>query len=128
MDQSQTIKNLIKYLSLEKKQAIVTCLALVAAADNDISDKENAEAIAQARAILDLSPDEFNKSKMRPQELRRILDDMSGEELVILGLLMGRVAESDGKIDNRELDLIRTILKAAKLNPNLIENIISKIK
>lgn len=127
MDKKQELLNFIKYLSLEKKRAIVTCLALIAAADNDISDNENEEVIFQVRTILDLSPEEFNKGMLEPLDLRRILEDMNGKELSILGLLMGRVAKSDGKIDNRELDSIRTILKSAQLNPNLIEEIISKI-
>ena len=41
---------------------------------------------------------------------------------------MGRVAGSDGHLDSREVNSIRTILKVAKLNPKLIETIVDTIE
>jgi hypothetical protein len=53
---------------------------------------------------------------------------MSSEELAILGILMGRIAGSDGRIDRREIDSIKSILKIARLNPEIIQAIIDNIE
>jgi uncharacterized tellurite resistance protein B-like protein len=118
----------VKYLSLDKRHAILTCLALIVKADEEITEKENEEIIFQVMHILDMSPNEIRKGMMSPSELRGVLDTMSGDELGIMGLLMGRVAGSDGKIDNREVNSIKSILKVARLNPEHIQVIIDAIK
>lgn len=118
----------VKYLPIEKRHAMLTCLALIVNADGDISDKENEEVLFQIQHILDLSPSELKKGMIKPSELGKVLDTMSGNELGMLGLLMGRVAGSDGKLDNREINSIRSILKIARLNPLLVEAIVDSIK
>ncbi len=118
----------VKYLSLDKRHAILTCLALIVKADEEITEKENEEIIFQVMHILDMSPNEIRKGMMSPSELRGVLDTMSGDELGIMGLLMGRVAGSDGKIDAREINSIESILKVARLNPDHIKVIINAIK
>ena len=118
----------VKNLPLEKKHAMLTCLGLIVNADNDVTEKENKEVVFQVMHILDLSPSEIKKGMLKPSELGRILDSMTGDELAMLGMLMGRVAGSDGHLDSREVNSIRTILKIAKLNPKLIEAIVDTIE
>jgi len=118
----------VKYLSLEKRHAMLTCLALIVNADDDVSEKENEEVIFQVQHILDLSPAEIKKGKLNPYDLGRILNAMSGDELAMLGILMGRVAGSDGKLDRREVNSIQSLLKVAKLDPELIEAIVRNIE
>jgi tellurite resistance protein len=107
---------------------MLTCLALIVKADENITDKENEEVLFQIQHILDLSPEEIKKGMMKPADWKRVLDSMSSEELAILGILMGRIAGSDGRIDHREIDSIKSILKIARLNPEIIQAIIDNIE
>ena len=118
----------VKYLPIQKRHAMLTCLALIVNADEDVTDKESEEVIFQVQHILDLSPAELKKGMLKPSDFGRILDSMSNDELAILGILMGRVAGSDGKLDRREVNSIRSILKIARLDPELIEAIVSRIE
>jgi uncharacterized tellurite resistance protein B-like protein len=118
----------VKYLPAQKRHAMLTCLALIVKADEDINDKENEEVLFQIQHILDLSPEEIKKGMMKPADWKRVLDSMSSDELAILGILMGRIAGSDGRIDHREINSIKSILKIARLNPEIIQAIIDNIE
>ncbi len=124
---SKLLEN-IKSLSLEKRKAMFTCLFLIANADDDTSEEEKQELVFQGMHILTIPISELKNGGLNPNDLKRVLDEMSGEELFGLGLLMGSVAKSDGKLDKREINTIKSILRIAKLKPDLIDIVVSAIE
>jgi hypothetical protein len=118
----------VKTLSLDKRHAMLTCLSIVAGADDNKSNSELNEIFVQNELIIGLSKNDLKRGALSPKQLAKVLNTMTGEELSVLGMMMGRVAKSDGVVDEKELEWIYTLLKVGNLNVDTIAMILLGIK
>ncbi len=115
----------VKNYSTQKKRAILWCLKLVAQADGNVTDSELVEIMNQNLHVLNLTNSEIESmGKLKPEEFVKTLNSMTQDELFILGFMMGRVANSDGKVHETEIEWIYKLLKAGNLNFETITGIL----
>lgn len=126
------IKNL-KFIDKSKKKAFLFCLTLVARADGVITDEENSGVFIAALNFLKLEEKEALKiinSKLSKKEAGNYVDALnksSSEELTLLGILMGIIANIDGEIDKEEIETIKSLLTIGGLNESIITVIIKSL-
>ena len=115
----------VKNYSSQKKRAIIWCLKLVAQADGNVSDSELIEIMNQNIHVINLTNSEVESiGKLNPEEFVKTLNSMTQDELFMLGFMMGRVANSDGKVHETEIEWIYKLLKTGNLNMETIAGIL----
>ena len=118
----------VKNLPLLKRQAMLACLVLISKVDGNQTDLELREIHVHNQMILGLSSTQIKNSELKPKDLAKVLNQMSEEELIVLGILMGKVAQSDGIIDDKELEWIHNFLKIGNLHVGAIAMVLLGVK
>jgi hypothetical protein len=78
--------------------------------------------------ILGLSDEQIKTRELNPLEVSKVLNKMNQEELMILGVLMGKVAQSDGIMDEKEIEWIYRFLKIGNLDIGAIAMVLIGVK
>jgi len=118
----------VKNLPLVKRQAMLTCLIIISGADGHQSDSELLQIDFQNKVILGLSDEQIKTRELNPLEVSKVLNKMNQEELMILGVLMGKVAQSDGIMDEKEIEWIYRFLKIGNLDIGAIAMVLIGVK
>lgn len=117
-------------LSKSKREVMFKCVHFIALADGKISDEEAKILTGTAVNILKLEFEDVKKivnDKIDEQTLNKVYSElnlMSGDELGLLGMIMGHIASADGNFDSDEKALIEKLLTIGRLNPSLINQIV----
>lgn len=115
----------IKNYSIQKKGAFIWCLKQVAHADGNLTDSERIEIIKQSLNVIKISNAEMESiAKLKPEEFVKVLNSMTQDELILLGSMMGIVAQSDGKVHEAEIEWIYKLLRVGNLDLAAITGIL----
>jgi uncharacterized tellurite resistance protein B-like protein len=117
----------IKFLSKEKRFAMLVCMVILIRADGRTPDNEIDAFKFVNESILGLGVDDVERA-LASEGFVDTLDEMTGEELYHLGTILGFVASSDGKVDRKEIETVKNILTVGRLNPDLISEILNGMK
>lgn len=114
------VESIIKELSHDKKLAITRFTIEVAAADGEITDEEIEAIFAICSLKLGIQLDQSRLDSIYETEYRDVLSKFTEKESIVLGAILGAIAQADGVISFSELDHIRTLLEDTDLNKDFI--------
>jgi uncharacterized tellurite resistance protein B-like protein len=118
----------LKYLPKSKRLSMANCVLRMVFADGVQHDNEWEVAAVIFTEHLEISAEYLKQNIQSTDQIISNLRTMDGDELYVLGLLLGAVSKADGNIAQKELDLVRGVLSSGGLRSDNVEEIVKWIK